>query len=300
MVIYENNCKANMIRPNHYCQFIKYNTYFEVITLAISLILLSVIPFIIHPINGQINNMSHLIINNPQEISPDDILDFRYSDLVNFTSKIEQIYGHLNASLLNKYAGNESLTFAHASHPIAEVYPFVSPQIANTSQSLNQSLYSILVNLPELSRNMTNDEYLRTIQSTNDILKDITDAVIPKNLQNDVLFNSFVIVNLLDLAGYEYQAAVTNGTISAIFEYQDSKAFIKQAEKLMSIFNADPETSAGSSGLFPLVSSLNTSIGEVATPEEIYLSIDRIFSKMTTILSTDKLTLLSKLGITTD
>ncbi|HKR72573.1 MAG TPA: hypothetical protein VJR94_00525 [Candidatus Nitrosocosmicus sp.] len=244
--------------------------------------------------------MSHLIINNPQEISPDDILDFRYSDLVNFTSKIEQIYGHLNASLLNKYAGNESLTFAHASHPIAEVYPFVSPQIANTSQSLNQSLYSILVNLPELSRNMTNDEYLRTIQSTNDILKDITDAVIPKNLQNDVLFNSFVIVNLLDLAGYEYQAAVTNGTISAIFEYQDSKAFIKQAEKLMSIFNADPETSAGSSGLFPLVSSLNTSIGEVATPEEIYLSIDRIFSKMTTILSTDKLTLLSKLGITTD
>ena len=131
-------------------------------------------------------------------------------------------------------------------------------------------------------------------------MKDITNEVIPKNLQNDVLFNSFVIVNLLDLAGYEYQASVTNGTITAIFEYQDSKAFIQQAEKLMSNFYIDPETSVDSSGLLPLLSSLNTSIDEVSTPEEIYLSIDEIFSKMSLIISTDKLTLLSKLGITTD
>lgn len=240
------------------------------------------------------------IVDKPQEISPDNILDFRYSNLVNFTSKIEQIDGHLNASLINKYDGNESLAIVHATHPIDEVYPFVAPQIANTNQSLNQSLYSILVNLPEVSRNSTNDEYLSTIQSTKDILKDIINEVVPKNLQDDVLFNSFVIVNLLDLAGFEYQAAVTNGTITAIFEYQDSKAFIQQAEKLMSIFYADPETSVESSGLLPLVSSLNTAIDEVSTPEEIYLLIDRIFSEMSLIISTDKLTLLSKLGITTD
>ena len=131
-------------------------------------------------------------------------------------------------------------------------------------------------------------------------MKDITNEVIPKNLQNDVLFNSFVIVNLLDLAGYEYQASVTNGTITAIFEYQDSKAFIQQAEKLMSIFYVDPETSVDASGLLTLISSLNTSIDEVSTPEDIYLLIDGIFSKMSLIISTDKLTLLSKLGITTD
>ena len=97
-------------------------------------------------------------------------MDLRYSNLVNFTSKIEQIDGHLNASLLNKYDGNESLAFAHATHPIAEVYPFVAPQIAKTNESLNQSLYSILVNLPEVSRNSTNDQYFSTIQSDKDIL----------------------------------------------------------------------------------------------------------------------------------
>jgi hypothetical protein len=288
-------------RPNYSYQFIKSTTYFKVITLVIPLLVISVIPFIfIQPINGQISDKTITIVDKPQEISSDNILDLRYSNLVNFTSKIEQIDGHLNASLLNKYDGNESLAFAHATHPIAEVYPFVAPQIAKTNESLNQSLYSILVNLPEVSRNSTNDQYFSTIQSAKDILKDITNEVIPKNLQNDVLFNSFVIVNLLDLAGYEYQAAVNNGTITAIFEYQDSKAFIQQAEKLMSIFYVDPETSVDSSGLLTLVSSLNASIDEVSTPEDIYLLIDGIFSKMSLIISTDKLTLLSKLGITTD
>ena len=290
-----------MRRPNYSYQFIKSKTYFKVITLVIPLLVISVIPFIIiQPINGQISDKTITIVDKPQEISSDNILDLRYSNLVNFTSKIEQIDGHLNASLLNKYDGNESLAFAHATHPIAEVYPFVAPQIAKTNESLNQSLYSILVNLPEVSRNSTNDQYFSTIQSAKAILKDIKNEVTPKNLQNDVLFNSFVIVNLLDLAGYEYQAAVTNGTITAIFEYQDSKAFIQQAEKLMSIFYVDPETSVDSSGLLTVVNSLNTSIDEVSTPEDIYLLIDGIFSKMSLIISTDKLTLLSKLGITTD
>jgi hypothetical protein len=288
-------------RPNYCYQFIKSKTYFKVITLVIPLLVISVIPFIfIQPINGQISDKTITIVDKPQEISSDNILDLRYSNLVNFTSKIEQIDGHLNASLLNKYDGNESLAFAHATHPIAEVYPFVAPQIAKTNESLNQSLYSILVNLPEVSRNSTNDQYFSTIQSAKAILKDIKNEVIPKNLQNDVLFNSFVIVNLLDLAGYEYQAAVNNGTITAIFEYQDSKAFIQQAEKLMSVFYIDPETSDDVSGLLTLVSSLNTSINEVSTPEDIYLLIDGIFSKMSLIISTDKLTLLSKLGVTTD
>ena len=290
-----------MRRPNYSYQFIKSKTYFKVITLVIPLLVISVIPFIfIQPINGQISDKTITIVDKPQEISSDNILDLRYSNLVNFTSKIEQIDGHLNASLLNKYDGNESLAFAHATHPIAEVYPFVAPQIAKTNESLNQSLYSILVNLPEVSRNSTNDQYFSTIQSAKDILKDIKNEVIPKNLQNDVLFNSFVIVNLLDLAGYEYRAAVNNGTITAIFEYQDSKAFIQQAEKLMSVFYVDPETSDEVSGLLTLVRSLNTSIDEVSTPEDIYLLIDGIFSKMSLIISTDKLTLLSKLGVTTD
>ncbi|WP_145988004.1 hypothetical protein [Candidatus Nitrosocosmicus franklandus] len=291
-----------MILPDDWCcLFTKYKTCFYVVTLCIPLLFISLTPFIfLQSVNGQILHESSTVVDNLQEISPENILDIRYSDLVNFTSKIEQIYGHLNASLLNKYTGNDSLAFAHASHPITEVYPFVAPQIAKTNQSLNQSLYSVLVNMPDVSRNSTIDEYFTTIQLANNILKEITNAVIPKNLQNDLLFNSFVVVNLLDLAGYEYSAAVTNGTIEAIFEYQDSKAFIKQAEKLMSIFNTDPETSTSSSELILLVNSLNALIDRVATPEEIYLSIDGIFSKMATMISTDRLTLLSKLGVTTD
>ncbi|HET6588531.1 MAG TPA: hypothetical protein VFG45_00030 [Candidatus Nitrosocosmicus sp.] len=276
----------------------------KVVILIIPLLILFITSFIIfQSSNGQMVNSTTTTttsIGNSKEISSRDVLDFRYSDLVNFTSKIKQIDGHLNASLLNKYDGNESLALAHAEHPIGELYPFVGPQIAITNQSLNQSLYLILMDIPEYSKNSTNEEYLSVIQSTQNLLKDIINEVIPKNLQNDKLFNSFVVVNLLDLAGHEYQAGVTNDTITAIFEYQDSKAFIQQAEKLLSTFYSDSETSIDSSGLWPLVNSLNAAIEKVSTPEEIYLSIDSIFSKISLLVNTDKLTLLSKLGVSAD
>lgn len=294
-------CRNN-VHLQHFCYHLsKPFVYFMASVFSISLLISSVLPFVVfQPISGQIVDSSIINVDKPKELSARDIQDSRYSDLVNFTSKIQQIYGHLNASLLNKQAGNESLAFAHASHPIAEVYPLVERQVANTNNSLNQLLYSTLVNLPKVSTDSAYDQYLSTVESTDDLLKDITRAVLPEDLQNDVVFNSFVIINLLDLAGYEYQIAVTNGTITTIFEYQDSRAFIKQAEKLMSILMAAPHTSANSSGLMPLVNSLNNSIEAVSTPEEVYLTIDAIFSKLESILGIDKLTLLSKLGVTTD
>ncbi|HJY14941.1 MAG TPA: hypothetical protein VJ225_02845 [Nitrososphaeraceae archaeon] len=49
------------------------------------------------------------------------------STQVDFVSNIEQIRGHLNAAVMNKEAGNNSLAKAHILHPIAAIYSTIEP-----------------------------------------------------------------------------------------------------------------------------------------------------------------------------
>ena len=298
MVIYKKYNKASVRQWDHCYSPTKLKTFLILITFVIPLLFIAITFFIsFPPINGQINDKPVSGLEKQNETQIGNIFDPRYTNLVNFTSKIDQIHGHLNASLMNKYDGNETLVVAHAAHPVAEIYPLIAPQIANANKSLDQSLYSILVNLPEVSKNSTNEEYANVIQSTKNVLKKIVNEVIPRDLQNDLMFNSFVVVNLLDTAGHEYQEAITNNTITAMVEYQDSQAFLQQAEKLLtSLHSLNQSSSLDSHNFIPLLSSLNSSIVEVSNPKDVYMSINKIFQEISSISGLDKFTLLSKLG----
>ncbi len=298
MVKYKKYSKASVSQWDHSYISIKLKTFLVLMTFVIPLLFIALTSFIsFQPIIGQINDKSVSGLEKQKGLSISNIFDPSYSNLVNFTSKIDQIHGHLNASLLNKYDGNETLAVAHAAHPIAEVYPLVAPQIASANKSLDLSLYSILVNLPEISKNSTNEEYANTIQSTKTVLKQIVNEVIPKGMQDDLTFNSFVAVDLLDTAGHEYQEAITNSTITAMVEYQDSQAFLQQAEKLLSSLHLlNQRSTLDSYDFIALLSSVNSSIVEVSTPKEVYILIDRIFQEISSVSGIDKFTLLSKLG----
>ena len=90
--------------------------FFIFTSFPIICVLISTSPLLIFQAsNGQSLNTTNE--SNWRLIS--NIFDLRYSLLVNFTSKIDQIYGHLNASVINKIDGNETLAVAHAGHPIA-------------------------------------------------------------------------------------------------------------------------------------------------------------------------------------
>jgi len=57
-------------------------------------------------------------------------------------------------------------------------------------------------------------------------------AALPEAQRKDPKFVLQVINGLLDTANSEYGAAVANGKISAIIEYQDSRGFVMYAEML--------------------------------------------------------------------
>jgi hypothetical protein len=95
--------------------------------------------------------------------------------------------GHLNASVSNKKLGNESLPMAHASHPFAEIYTHISGQLAMANKTLNQTIYSSLIEIPVLAKNMTTEDYTNKVNSLDDIVRQSYNTVVPDNNRNIII-----------------------------------------------------------------------------------------------------------------
>ena len=276
----------------------KISIFFFFGTFLIILVLISLSPLLIFQAsNGQLSSTT----NFPNQDHISNIFDPRYTMLVNFTSKIDQIHGHLNASVMNKLNGNEAFAVAHAGHPIAEIYPIIEPQVSKVNRSLSDLLYSKLSSLPGIAKNSTNEVYLKEVAETNVILKQTLKEVIPYHFQNDTTFNVFVVVDLLDTAGSEYQEAITNNTITAMVEYQDSNAFIQMAQKVLSeVTISNSSTLAVQNNFTHLFDLLDSRIEEISDPKNVDSSIVNIFLSLSNAIELDLHALLSKLGNVSD
>lgn len=204
--------------------------------------------------------------------------------LIDFVSNIEQIRAHLDAAMMNKQAGNNSLAQAHTLHPIAEIYSSIEPQIANANMTLNQTLASNLNELSQMVNSSTTDEFNTQAQKINRLVNQTVKQVVPVETANNSTFGLAVVADLLSIASAEYGEAVENGTIKEIVEYQDGQAFVSRAQDLM--------VQASSTGLPPqeqtpeiqetnkLFSDLNTAIQNRSSPELVDTSIRAIIHEI--------------------
>src|ERR671918_2017535 len=153
--------------------------------------------------------------------------------LIDFVSNIEQIRAHLDAAMMNKQAGNNSLAQAHTLHPIAEIYSSIEPQIANANMTLNQTLASNLNELSQMVNSSTTDEFNTQAQKINGLVNQTVKQVVPVETGNNSTFGLAVVADLLSIASEEYGEAIENGKIKEIVEYQDGQAFVSRAQDLM-------------------------------------------------------------------
>jgi hypothetical protein len=153
---------------------------------------------------------------------------------VSFISNIEQIRGHLNAAVMNKEAGNNTLALAHTLHPIAEIYSSIEPQISNANITLNETLATNLNQLVQIVNMSSLDEFDAQSQRINGILNQTVQQIIPVETANNSTFRLGVVSDLLSIAGVEYGEAIENGTIKEIVEYQDGQSFVFRAQDVFS------------------------------------------------------------------
>ena len=207
------------------------------------------------------------------------------STQVDFASNIEQIRGHLNAAVMNKESGNNTLAQAHTLHPIAEIYSSIEPQISNANSTLNETLATNLNQFSQIVNTSSTDEFDSQSQRINGILNQILQQVIPIETANNSTFRLGVVSDLLSIAGEEYGEAVENGSIKEIVEYQDGQAFISRAQDVFSqtspTLSSELDTEVREINGF--LSDLNSAIQNKSSPEVVNRSIGAIIHEMSEI-----------------
>jgi hypothetical protein len=204
---------------------------------------------------------------------------------VDFVSNIEQIRGHLNAAVMNKEAGNNTLAKAHTLHPITEIYSSIEPQISNANSTLNETLATNLNQFSEMVNTSSTDEFDAQSQRIKGFLNQTVQEVIPRETVDNSTFKLGVVSDLLSIAGVEYGEAVENGSIKEIVEYQDGQAFISRAQDVFSQaapsipqeLNAEVQETNG------FFSDLNSAIQNKSSPEVVDRSIGAIIHEISEI-----------------
>lgn len=205
------------------------------------------------------------------------------STQVDFASNIEQIRGHLNAAVMNKEAGNNTLAKAHTLHPIAEICSSLEPQISNVT--LNETLATNLNQLSQIVNTSSTAEFDAQSKNINGLLNQTVQEVIPSETADNSTFKLGVVSDLLSIAGVEYGEAVDNGSIKEIVEYQDGQAFVSRAQDVFSQvapiipleLNDEVQETNG------FFSDLNSAIQNKSSPEVVNRSIGAIIHEMSEI-----------------
>src|SRR6476661_570118 len=149
---------------------------------------------------------------------------------VDFMTKMGLMKGHLLVAKELLDQGKPDQAEPHIGHPVEEIYADVEDQL---NERKLPEFKTTLIKLQDLVKAgakdpaQVNAEFDRSMQAVDGAI-----AALPEAQRKDPKFVLQVINGLLDTANSEYGAAVANGKISAIIEYQDSRGFVMYAETL--------------------------------------------------------------------
>ena len=149
---------------------------------------------------------------------------------VDFMTKLGLMKGHLFVAQELLDQGKPDQAEPHIGHPVEEIYADVEDQL---NERKIPEFKATLIKLQDLVKAGAKDpaqvkaEFDTSMQAVDGAI-----AALPEAQRKDPKFVLQVINGLLDTANSEYGAAVANGKIAAIIEYQDSRGFVMYAEML--------------------------------------------------------------------
>jgi len=148
---------------------------------------------------------------------------------VDYLTKLGLMKGHMIVAkeLLDLQKPEQALP--HIQHPVEEIYADVEDQLKGRNvKEFKQSL----MDLQQLVKAKPSDPSLTTKYQEAMANIDNAIAAIPETQRQSPKFALQVINTILDTAGTEYMAAISNDKIKEIIEYQDSRGFTLYVEQL--------------------------------------------------------------------
>ena len=164
-------------------------------------------------------------------------------DKVDFASSLEETLGHFWALEQNLDDNNAELALIHATHPIAELYDSMRPELKAASPDLDAQVQDTLMEL----QNRANTEISRTqaqqaIDDAKGVVAIARSTIVGDELSEDTDFKTELMKVLLETSIAEYHEAVTDGVIGEMAEFQDGSAFVWRSQQIFDEIRSDVPT----------------------------------------------------------
>lgn len=187
---------------------------------------------------------------------------------VAFAGYLEEILGHMYALENNLDEDNKEFAIAHATHPIAELYDLLSPEIQEHDAELDSHLGQMLFELKDKTTSaVTREQAQEAIEEVKDTVALARSAVVG-NEYDETNFKIKLIKGLLETAEVEYEEAVSGGEIKEMVEFQDGSAFVWRSQQIYSTIESEvPEHEAEEIAEF--YEDLWSALDSKADPENI-------------------------------
>ena len=150
-----------------------------------------------------------------------------------FHGYIEQMIGHLDASILNVQNNNGVLAVAHALHPIEEILDVINSRLIQTNETLAKDFSSKLNKYVQTVRSDNLNKIIIEKRELEKLLSNALDQSISleKRTNRDHILN--VTAELITIASEEYTESMNQGNIINFLEYQDGQQFFQRSIYLL-------------------------------------------------------------------
>jgi predicted secreted protein with PEFG-CTERM motif len=169
-----------------------------------------------------------LIIGLPSQFALAESEDEKLS----FAGSLEETLGHFWAIEQNLDDGNAELALVHATHPIAELYDSMKPELKEANPEFDAKVQKTLMDLgKKTGSDVTRQDAQLALDEAKKIIQEARILVVG-DLSNDVSFKAKLIQGLLKTSIEEYAEGVQNGQIEMMAEFQDGSAFVWQSQQI--------------------------------------------------------------------
>ena len=213
--------------------------------------------------------------------------DTDYDEKLAFAGSLEETLGHLWAIEQNLDDNNAELALVHATHPIAELYLTMKPDLQKSSPDLDARVQQILMDLgKKTGQDVTREDAQKAIDEAKEVVEIARTAIVGDDLSKEPNFKMNLMQGLLETSIGEYEEAITDGEIGMMAEFQDGSAFVWRSEQIYHEIKSDiPEHPAEE--LDEFYEDLWAAYDSRAEPEEIETVADGIIHELDEVMGVE-------------
>ena len=202
-------------------------------------------------------------------------------DAADFAGGLEEALGHFKALEDNLDDGDADSALIHATHPIAELYDAMKPQLAAADPSLDARVQAALQQLGrDTGPGVSRAQAQAAIDAAKDVVEVARTAVVGDELSADPAFKIDLAKGLLVTSIAEYGEAVENGTIVNLPEFQDGSAFVWRAEQITMTLGQE------GAGLSPAYDAVNAAYARTDSPAAVESATNDLMAELDAIKQT--------------